>query len=173
MTNGHEVRQEQLIQLLTEVEGPTRGEDLAQQLGVTRQVVVHDIALMRARGVPVVATPRGYYLDRRPDDRLRAVLAVRHPFDRTGPELYTLVDHGVWVLNVMVEHPVYGELTGTLHIGSRLDVDQFLAQVDREHAHLLSDLTDGYHMHLVEFADRQQLDRAVSALGSCGVEVFS
>jgi len=172
MTNDHETRQSQLLSFLSDAAGPLRGEDLAKTLGVTRQVVVHDIALLRASGVDVVATPRGYYLARASLGRHREVLAVRHGVQQTGDELYTLVDHGILVVNVMVEHPVYGEISGTLRIESRLDVDQFLDKISRHHAHLLSDLTGGYHMHEVEFSHRVQLDKAVAALVARGIEVF-
>ncbi len=173
MANDHQRRQTQLLSLLSGAKGPLRGEDLAKQFGITRQVIVHDIALLRAGGVGVVATPRGYYLDPVSAPSLcREILAVRHRADQTSDELYTLVDHGISVVNVLIEHPVYGELAGTLRIGSRVDADQFLEEVKRHRAHLLLDLTSGYHMHLVEFEERTQLDQAVAALTSRGIEVF-
>lgn len=173
MTNEHETRQHQLMEILSQAHLPTRGDELAKRLGVTRQVVVHDIALLRASGAEVVATPRGYYLDQGQSGHRREVLAVRHKPEQTATELYALVDHGISIVNVQVEHPVYGELTASLRIASRLDVDQFLSQVKHHHARLLSDLTDGYHMHLVDYAEPDHLQKAVRALSAHGIQVFS
>ena len=172
MTGDHESRQRHLIQILSAAKAPIRGDDLAKDLGVTRQVVVHDIALLRAAGTTVVATPRGYYLEPNLVGQHQEILAVRHRVDQTADELYTLVDHGITVLNVLVEHPLYGEISAALRVGSRIDVDEFLEQVRQRRAHLLSDLTDGYHMHLVECRDRGHLQQAVTALTKRGIEVF-
>ncbi len=150
-----------------------RGEDLARQLGVTRQVVVHEIALLRAGGVNIISTPRGYYLHQsRGEMDRQTVIAVRHQPDQTRDELYALIDHGLVVENVLVEHPVYGELIGGLHLRSRFDVDQFLDQVAQEHATLLSTLTQGYHLHTVRYPDAQALLAAIAALRDHLIEVF-
>lgn len=36
-----------------------RGTELAKALGVSRQIIVGDVALLKAGGVPVISTPRG------------------------------------------------------------------------------------------------------------------
>ncbi len=172
MTKEREDRQREICRLLSDSSLPLRGEDLARRLDVTRQVVVHEIALLRASGVDIVATPRGYYIDQRIGSLNRDVLAVRHSPEQTATELYILVDHGIVVDNVVVEHPLYGELSGSLRISSRMDVEEFLAQVASSRAALLSELTDGYHTHTVEFRERQHLDRGVKALRKQGVSVF-
>lgn len=170
--NDHARRQQRLVAMLSEIPTPIRGDDLAKALGVTRQVIVHDIALLRASGTSVVATPRGYYLESGPSLHARGILAVRHDVAQTADELYTLVDHGIIIVNVLIEHPLYGELSGALRIRSRLDVDQFLADVNAAKAHLLLDLTDGYHMHTVEYLDGVSLDKAIVRLRQLGIQVF-
>ncbi|PSR21985.1 MAG: transcription repressor NadR [Sulfobacillus acidophilus] len=171
--NERQERQERILQQLASQEAPLRGEDLARQLGVTRQVVVHEIALLRAAGSPIVSTPRGYYLRPiRHEVANKTVIAVRHQPEQTRDELYALVDHGLVVENVLVEHPVYGELSGGLHLRSRFDVDQFLEQVESERAMLLSTLTQGYHLHTVRYPDAQALSAAVAALRNQAIEVF-
>ncbi len=172
MTKEREDRQREILNLLSDSSHPLKGEDVAHSLGVTRQVVVHEIALLRASGFDIVATPRGYYLHQPAPGLNRGILAVRHSPAQTATELYILVDHGIVVDNVVVEHPLYGELSGTLQIGSRIDVEQFLDQVASLQAALLSELTDGYHTHTVEFRERRHLDSGVEALRKHGISVF-
>jgi transcriptional regulator of NAD metabolism len=170
---GRQLRQQRLMVWLEGQNEPIRGEDLARRLGVTRQVVVHEIALLRAQGVPIVSTPRGYYWDRGRNTRRTAILSVRHTADQTAQELTILVDHGLIVQNVIVEHPLYGELTGALEIRSRVDVAHFLEQLQRQRASLLLSLTNGYHMHTVEYWHEEALSRAIDALLAHGIQVFS
>jgi len=170
--NERQERQARILDLLQHAPEPIRGEDLARQVGVTRQVVVHEIAILRASGTPILSTPRGYLLNPHPHSRQQAVLSVRHPPDKTATELYTLIDHGLVVKNVMVEHPLYGELSGALELRSRKDVDMFLREVDRAQATLLSSLTDGFHMHTVEYLHLTDLTQALDALKRAGIDVI-
>lgn len=127
------------------------GGELATELGVSRQVVVQDIAILRAAGAPIVATSRGYLL---PEDavapELRATFACRHRPEETVEELYVFVDHGLRVVDVVVDHPFYGELRGTLMLESRADIDAWWTSVLASGARLLSELTDGLHLHTLE-----------------------
>ncbi|MCY0907479.1 MAG: HTH domain-containing protein, partial [Sulfobacillus thermotolerans] len=99
---------------------PIAGHELSQTLGVSRQVVVQDIALLRAEGHPIISTPRGYMIWEKPSGSIRQVLAVKHSDDPhiVRQELLTLVSHHVTVLNVIVAHPLYGELVGNLNLTS-------------------------------------------------------
>ncbi len=165
-------RQHRIVSLLQDQDEPLRGDDLARQLQVTRQVVVHEIALLRAAGIPIRSTPRGYVLERNARDlHTQTVIAVRHTPAQTASELYTLVDHGLVVENVIVEHPLYGELRGALQIRSRLDVDDFLAQLAAGRAALLSTLTDGYHLHTVSYFRMDSLTKAIEALRRQSIDV--
>jgi len=165
------LRQQQIYQELERSSDPVTGSELAIRLGVTRQVVVHDIALLRAQGVNIVSTPRGYIVSH-PEGQKRAILAVCHPPDLTSAELYTLVDHGITVLDVQIEHPVYGELIGSLHLSSRRDVQLFMEKINAGHVSLLSSLTDGYHFHTVEYREGSRFEEAISALKSQGIKVL-
>lgn len=166
-----DTRRQRLLAILSNDE-PITGHDLAQQLGVTRQVVVHDIALQRAQGANIVSTPRGYWLPEVDVNKHLQVLSVVHPPNLTAIELYTLVDFGIRVLDVQIEHPVYGELKGSLQLASRRDVELFLAQVQASGAALLSSLTDGQHMHTVAIPGPSRLAEAIEALRSHGIQVF-
>ncbi|MCL6445181.1 MAG: transcription repressor NadR [Alicyclobacillus sp.] len=166
------VRLQRLSELFRQSSEPVTGADLAQRLGVTRQVVVHDIALLRAQGVPILSTPRGYWMHAVEPGLTQRVLAVQHTPELTATELYILVDHGIHVLDVVVEHPLYGELRGSLHLASRRDVDQFLAQFKRTSAPLLSTLTDGMHLHTIAAPNEARLAEAVTMLRENQIQVF-
>jgi transcriptional regulator of NAD metabolism len=148
--------------------GPVRGGELAKHFRVSRQCLVQDVAILRAGGEEIVATPRGYRLPVEAAHAHRAILACKHAPERTQEELYTLVDHGVKVLDVIVEHPLYGELRGSLMLESRADVDDFLGQIRRLKATLLSSLTSGAHLHTVEAARPELISRARAALRARG-----
>lgn len=165
-------RQQQLLEVLNRKQDAVTGSDLASQMGVTRQVVVHDIAILRAAGHPILSTPRGYWLQPQSTLKNRYVLAVSHPPDLTQTELTILVDHGIHVLDVAVEHPLYGELRGSLHLASRRDVAFFMEQLKNAGATLLSSLTDGEHLHTVECSDLQSLNEASAKLRAAGIRVF-
>jgi hypothetical protein len=148
--------------MLREAQEPISGTELARRLGVSRQAIVHHIAVLRASHAPIDATPRGYVW-LRPQGQ-RAVFMVAHPPEGTQAELYALVDVGLTVVDVLVEHPVYGELRGGLDLHSRADVDIFLGHLARTGATLLSSLTGGVHWHTVEGRDEAALERGRRAL---------
>lgn len=162
-----EARRAQILELLRAAGRPLTGAELAQRLGTSRQVIVQDIAVLRAAGVEILATPRGYCLPAvRPTHRI--LVAVRHTPDQTEDELTLLVDLGVEVVDVIVEHPIYGELRGSLHVASREDVRQFMGAVRRTGARLLSELTEGLHLHTLEARSPALLERAREALRARG-----
>ena len=148
---------------------PIRGGELALRFRVSRQCLVQDVAILRAGGEPIEATPRGYRLPDSARRGHRAVLACKHAPERTEEELNILVDHGVRVLDVIVEHPIYGELQGSLMVESRADVRDFLAQVRSSRALLLSSLTGGVHLHTVEASRRESIGRARAQLRERGI----
>lgn len=162
-------RRAALLALLTADPGAHPGDALAKRFAVSRQAIVHDVALLRAEGAPIVATVRGYLLaaaaDRLP---YRAVVAVRHRPEETEVELMTLVDLGIRVVDVVVEHPLYGELRGELHLASPADVRSWAEATRRSGAHLLSELTDGVHLHTLEAGSEARLDEARAALAARG-----
>ncbi|QQE77777.1 transcription repressor NadR [Alicyclobacillus sp. SO9] len=164
-------RQNRLLEELAKADRPLTGSELATRCKVTRQVVVHDVAIIRASGVQVLSTPRGYWLQSESPRETR-VLSVCHPPELTEIELMTLVDFGIEVLDVMVEHPIYGELRGGLHLSSRRDVELFMEQVRTSKVTLLSSLTDGFHLHTVAPPHSQRLQEAIAALRQNGVQVF-
>lgn len=136
---------------------------LARELSVSRQVIVGDVALLRAGGLDITATPRGYLLPRAPAG-VTCTFACRHREDQIGEELNAMVDQGCTVLDVIVEHPIYGQLTGALRVSNRYEVAQFVARCREEAAAPLSQLTEGVHLHTVLCPDQAAADRVRNAL---------
>lgn len=146
------------ILAILQAESPVTGANLAARLGVTRQVVVQDVTILRAQGQKIIATPRGYtLLSDAVATGVTRLVPVRHSKEDTKDELYTMVDLGVEVLDVIVDHPVYGQLTGQLSLSSRRDVDDFMNTIAETKAGLLSSLTDGIHLHTVRARDEGAL----------------
>ena len=153
-----EKRREQLLLLLRQANMPISGTDLAKQLGVSRQVIVQDIALLRAINKNILSTNKGYvfYATEQDNNRVKHSFAVSHTKDDIRDELYTIVDYGGKVLDVVIEHDVYGQLTVDLLLCNRLDVDEFVERINNSKSRPLNVLTDGEHWHTVE-ADTQKI----------------
>lgn len=158
-------RRSEILCRLQTADAPLSATALAAGLGVSRQIIVGDVALLRAGGAEIQATPRGYVLAAEPGG-LTAVLACVHDGAHMERELTLMVDYGAEVLDVMVEHPVYGQLTGQLRLRSRYDVERFLEKA--EGAAPLSALTDGIHLHTVRCPDGETLARVSAALRAEG-----
>ena len=142
-------------------------QELAARFSVSRQIVVGDVALLRAQGREIVATARGYVIPA-PAGLVRQV-ACQHDAAGMEAELNAMVDNGCTVLDVIVEHPVYGQLTGPLQLSSRYDVAQFLSRCAQSEARPLSALTEGIHLHTLSCPDEASLVRVREALRALGV----
>lgn len=161
-------RRQAILDQLRTADRPVSASALAAGLNVSRQIIVGDIALLRAGGAEISATPRGYVLPQATDGITRTI-ACRHTLAQTGQELDILVDNGCTVLDVIVEHPVYGQLTGQLQISSRYDVEQFLARIRDSDAAPLSMLTGGLHLHTLCCPNEDAYTRACAALKAAGL----
>lgn len=145
-----ELRRIKIMDVLNKESKAISATQLASLFDVSRQIIVGDIALLRAQGNNIKATTRGYVI---PDTKGRFVsqVAIVHRQEDTERELRLLVDAQVIVLDVTVEHPVYGEITGRLDIQTHEDVDAFLKAIQSSNVKLLSTLTDGVHLHTLSF----------------------
>ena len=162
-----QTRRETIAQRLRQSPTPVSASALARECSVSRQVVVGDVALLRAGGLDILATARGYILAR-PEPGVIRTVACAHPQENMARELELMVDHGCRVLDVVVEHPVYGQLTGQLGLSSRYDVGEFLRRVRECGAQPLSALTDGVHLHTLRCPDEGGFERARAALDQAG-----
>jgi uncharacterized protein len=165
-----EQRRSLILTWLKETNEPFTGSSLAEKTNVSRQVIVQDISLLKARNEPIVATAQGYLYMQPSDDnkQLQRVIACYHRPEETEDELNILVDHGVTICDVTIQHQFYGEITASLMLSSRRDVQQFLQKIKSTEASLLSELTDGTHLHKIEADTKEQLDEACQALEKSG-----
>lgn len=144
-------RKQALLQLLKEAPKALNGQSLAEHFHVTRQVIVQDIAILRADGAPILSTNRGYiYKQIDTNPYVHKLFKVKHEVEEIGQELLAIVDNGGHVQNTLIDHPVYGEIETLLKLSCRRDVQHFLEQVEHSDFRPLSELTDGIHYHLVE-----------------------
>lgn len=160
-------RREHIYAQLSVATAPLSATALSRQYGVSRQIIVGDIALLRASGYNITATPRGYVIVSA--GGVTVQLAVTHTAEQTQQELYAMVDCGCTVQDVIVEHPVYGQLTGALQLSSRYDVDQFIDSMASHDARPLSALTEGIHLHTLSCPNNAALEHLKDKLRIMGV----
>ena len=163
-------RRQAILDRLRTADRPVSASSLAAELNVSRQIIVGDIALLRAGGAEISATPRGYVLPRATDGITRTI-ACRHTLEQTGTELDILVDNGCTVLDVIVEHPVYGAIRGDLFVESRRDVRRFLTKMQKCQANPLLVVTGGIHMHTIRVPDEDALKAIEHDLRDLGILV--
>ena len=161
-----EQRREAILDILTRADKPVSATALAGELAVSRQVIVGDVALLRAAGESVVATARGYVMAH-PSENRRTVVCC-HPPEEVERELNLMVDFGCTVEDVVVEHPLYGQLSGRLDVASRYDVREFLEKSAAGSAKPLSNLTDGIHTHTLRYPDERAFTQLLAALREAG-----
>ena len=164
-----EERRQAILDILNRSGQPVSATALARQFSVSRQIIVGDIALLRAAGADISATPRGYVAHQPCPAGLVRQVACRHDSQGMEAELNAMVDQGCTVLDVIVDHPIYGQLTGPLQLSSRYDVSQFIARCARAEARPLSDLTGGIHLHTLSCPDEAAFQRVQAALRDMSV----
>ena len=170
MPTGGNERRQHIVEQLRDSEAPVSGTQLARDAGVSRQVIVQDIALLRADGHDIVATNRGYVL--REGNSTSTVptrlIKVHHTVEQLEDELTTIVDLGGAVLNVMVNHRAYGPITANLDIRSRRDVARYLDSIRSGKSTPLMTVTSGYHFHRIAADSEEILDEIEAALAEKG-----
>ncbi len=168
MLTGEERRKE-LIRVLEQSDKAVSGTDLAKQFEVSRQVIVQDIALLRATNKKILSTNKGYILFR-DDEKTKAkrIVCVLHKDTDILKEFECIVDCGAKVLDVVVEHEIYGQVSVDLLIQNRQDALSFVEQLRNCKSKSLSCLTDGVHYHTLEADSEAMLDNAEAALKEAG-----
>jgi len=161
-------RREKIIEILSSQDAPISGSTLAKILKVSRQVIVQDIALLRAVNKNIMATPKGYILFYKNADKYYRSFYVKHTDEEMKEELNTIIDNGGKVLDISVEHEVYGQISASLVLETRGDVEEFHIRMFEKQTKLLNILADGYHMHTVEAASEVILDNIEKALKEKG-----
>lgn len=156
MAMGGQERREQILKILKNSDKPVAGTELAKQLQVSRQVIVQDMALIRANGVEILSTNRGYVID---EERTASrVFKVIHTDGQVEEELNLFVDLGGKVDDVFVFHKVYGVIKASMNIKSRRDVKNYMEGISTGKSTNLKNLTSDYHYHTITADDEQTLD---------------
>ncbi|PID25791.1 transcription repressor NadR [Sporosarcina sp. P7] len=166
-----EQRRNLILQTLKEANHPVTGAELGDLTKVSRQVIVSDINLLKAKDEPIMATNQGYLYTqstKRIKD-MEKIIVCKHSPEQTEEELHILVDHGVTVRDVRVEHPVYGDVRASIMVSNRQEVKTFIEQIQQAQAPYLLNLDDsGIHLHAISAPRIEQLRDAEEALKKAG-----
>ncbi|MGM0219528.1 transcription repressor NadR [Enterococcus sp. AZ126] len=163
-------RREAILLELESADKPMSASRFAKEFKVSRQIVVGDVALLRAAGFDIIATARGYLLETEKDKQgIVRKIACQHRPEQTQEELSVIVSLGGEILDVVVEHPIYGELTGGLHIQSEKEVKEFIKAYEKSSASLLSELTGGIHLHTIRCESENTLREIKKVLDQKGI----
>ena len=159
-------RREAILEVLKRTDRPIKGTEFAKMFNVSRQVIVQDIAILRARGEEIFATPQGYMtLTKASKERIFKTIICKHKgYTEIEDELKTIVDLGGKVLDVIVDHPVYSEIKIPLMLSSRAEIDEFVSNLEKENAEPLSSLTEGVHVHTIEVPSLKIYERILMEL---------
>lgn len=149
-------RRDAMIEIIQNSEKPVSGTALAKEFAVSRQVIVQDIALIRAAGYEVLSTHRGYLLGQK--NSVTRIFKVSHTDEEIADELNLIVDLGGKVLDVQINHKVYGRMKADLGIHFRKQVQDFMEEIRSGKSSPLKNITSNYHYHTVEADSEEVLD---------------
>ena len=145
---------------------PIKGADLAKQFGVTRQIIVKDISLLKAEGMKIISTSEGYILNS--NNGVRRVVAVSHKKSEISDELNIIIKYGGIVEDVTIEHPLYGEITGKIMIKTLYDIESFIEKSRELGLTILSQMTEGIHFHTIRTEDEESMEKIIEELNKSG-----
>lgn len=161
-------RRENILAQLEQATSAVSASKLAREFAVSRQIIVSDVALLRAAGHEILATPHGYIMGQEKEGVV-CQIACRHDAAQMQDELNAIVDQGCTVLDVIVAHPIYGQLTGQLNLSSRYEVAAFIEKSQHAAAQPISMLTDGVHLHTLRCPDEAAADRVRQTLAEMDI----
>ncbi|MCR5273690.1 MAG: transcription repressor NadR [Lachnospiraceae bacterium] len=151
-----QARRKKLVEIIRQSDKPVSGTALAEKLEVSRQVVVTDIALIRANGVDVISTNRGYVIAS--EDKCKRIIKCHHSDDDILDELFVIVDNGGRAENVIINHRYYNRLEAPLNVSSRRQAKEFMDAIKSGKSKSLSSATSGYHYHIISADSEKTLD---------------
>lgn len=161
-------RRKLLLSIMRQSQTPISGSALGKKTGVSRQVVVQDMALLRTEGHSILSTTKGYCLGEDSPNAYVRTVKVCHTDAQVEDELNTIVDFGGAVLDVMVNHRAYGKMTAALNIKSRRDVQVFVDNIRSGKSTPLLNVTSGYHFHTISADSEAILDEIEDMLSQKG-----
>lgn len=163
-------RREAIMTCLMERATPINGMELAKRFGVSRQVIVQDIALLRARNRDILSTNKGYLLFQ-PQEKsggVTEVIMVRHLSEETLDEMHSIVDFGGSMLDVSIDHDLYGQIRVDLLIRNEKDAEEFVEKMKHSASKPLKELTEGCHYHTIQAPSAKAMKRIKEELAEKG-----
>ena len=155
-------RRKSIVNLLVSEKKPVSGNELSEKFGVSRQIIVRDISVLKEQGFEILASNSGYIMQASPYKE--RVFKIFHTTEQTEDELKIIVDLGGIVADVFVWHKAYGKMEAKLNISSRSQIEQFIESVRTGKSVELMHITGGYHYHTVRTESEELLDRIEFAL---------
>ncbi|GAA0078438.1 transcription repressor NadR [Clostridium sp. CTA-5] len=156
-------RRKDILKSLVDSDVPLKGIKIAQRYGVTRQIIVKDIAILRANGKNIIATPDGYIINRE-INKIRRIIAVSHNEGDLIREMGIVIKYGGTIEDVIIEHPLYGEIRAMLMIKNYNDLEKFSKKYKGQEAKLLSVLTNGVHLHTISADNEENINLIINEL---------
>lgn len=151
-----EERREQILKHLSDANAPVSASSMAKLYGVSRQIIVSDIARLRAMGVSISSLSRGYVLDKKP--KCERVLKIIHSNKDIEKELNLILELGGSVSDVFVYHKFYGIVSAKMDINSKRDIKTFIENITTGKSTPLNNITSGYHYHTITAESEKTLD---------------
>ena len=162
-----ELRRKEILAIIGNSDNALPAAILAEKLGVSRQIIVQDIAMLRANGYDIISTNRGYILGTK--KTATRVFKCRHTFDEIVEEGNLIIGIGGRVEDVFVNHRLFGRITARLELYTPTHVEELYRSLKSGASKPLMSVTDGYHYHTVTAADEQTLDNIENALRARGI----
>ncbi|EPH12616.1 DNA-binding protein [Facklamia sp. HMSC062C11] len=164
-------RRQAILADLKEQSHPITASQLAQRYQVSRQVIVGDIALLRASNIAITASNQGYFLTSHliNTSYYTGKIVCQHGLDQTATELQAIIDLGARLIDVEVDHPIYGLLLAPLPIEKQADIDYFMESIKQDPSRLLSSLTEGLHSHTIQCRDFEHFRQVQDRLKELGI----
>lgn len=146
-------RRNKIIDTLERAKEPVNGTELSEKFGVSRQVIVQDIAALK-KDNEIISTNRGYIMAE--VNKPTRVIKSSHTDSDIERELNSIVDLGGIVKDVFVRHRVYGLIKADLNIKCRRDVKKFIEDLEKGISKPLKNITGNYHYHTI-MADTEEI----------------
>lgn len=159
-------RRNAIVNLLLSEQDAVSGGTLSERFGVSRQIIVQDITVLKGSGYDILSTHSGYIMQKSP--LKERVLKLHHTTEQTEDELSLIVELGGTVVDVFVWHKVYGKMEAKLNIFSCLQVKQFIEGVRTGKSSELMNITGGYHYHTIRAESEEIIDGIENALKERG-----
>ncbi len=115
---------------------------------------------MRAENYGIISTNKGYILrsERTGNTQPKRVFFVKHNTDQVAQEFNTILELGGKILDVAVEHEIYGQICVDLMIETNAEAADFCEKLLTCRDNPLKVLTDDCHYHTVAAPSEKLLD---------------